>query len=132
MLNMVARSAEMELKLDQIVRNDRALAAAAATMNQAITRNLRASRVFTALAVILCGFVLYVVHQQGKTIESQRNLIQQLYRDNQELFKYRLENPPADQQPGNEQPSDDSGDPASGSKSGQSYRADGCVGGVCA
>lgn len=125
----------IEMKLAEVVRNDRALAAAAAKMNAGLKRSLLVSRMLTAFAVTMCALVTYVVHHQGNTIEQQLQLIRVLYHDNQDLMHYRMTHPDvqAPQQPASEEPSDDQQPrPTANPNSGQTYRADGCVGGVCA
>ena len=116
-------------KLEEIVRNnDRALASAAARMNADLARSLRVSRFLTVLALAVCALVVFVVHHQGNTITTQQQLIRQLFQDNQELFQYRLKNPPMEQR-GAEQPTKNT--PASGAEKNPALRADGCRNGVC-
>ena len=49
----------------------------------------RAYRMVTALALAACALVLFVVHEQARTIESQRALIHDLFQDSIELNSLR-------------------------------------------
>ena len=42
-------------------------------------------RMVTALALAVCGLVLFVVHEQARTIEAQRVLIHDLFQDSLQL-----------------------------------------------
>lgn len=128
----------VELKIAETVRNDRALAEAAAKMNAGLSRSLLVSRMLTAFAITASLLVIYVVRHQGQTIDAQQQLIRQFQQDNQQLLQYRLTHPPAaaQQQPPDQptqQPSEQDGtstpvtNPAT-----QIHMADGCLGGVCA
>ena len=131
----------VELKIAETVRKDRAIAEAAAKMNAALSRSLLVSRMLTAFAVTASLLVIYVVRYQGKTIDSQQQLIRQFQQDNQQLLQYRLTHPPtaAQQQPQQEQqpdqpaqPSDQDGTAPVTNPATQIHMADGCLGGVCA
>lgn len=125
--------AATQLKLVEDVRkNDQALAAAAAKMNADLSMSLRTSRMLTAFALTMCAFMGYVMRHEGKTIGAQQQLIRQLFQDNQQMIHERMANPPATAQPESNQPAEETPAPASNSKAGEAYRADGCVGGTCA
>ncbi|MBV8205168.1 MAG: hypothetical protein JO041_00105 [Acidobacteria bacterium] len=94
--NEIQENPVLRAKLEEIVcNNDRALSMAAARMNVDLTRSLKISRVLTAIALTVCAMVLFVVRHQGRTIAMQQRVNRQIFRDNQELFQYRLNNPPA-------------------------------------
>lgn len=129
----------IELKIAETVRNDRAIAEAAAKMNAALSRSLLVSRMLTAFAVTASLLVIYVVRYQGKTIDSQQQLIRQFQQDNQQLLQYRLTHPPTaaqqqqEQQPDQPaQPSEQDGTTPVANPATQIHMADGCLGGVCA
>src|SRR5439155_17873645 len=59
----------IELKLAETVRNDRAIAEAAAKMNAGLSRSLLVSRMLTGFAITACLLVMYVVQHQRSTIQ---------------------------------------------------------------
>lgn len=137
MLVPAKQASVVELKLAETVRNDRAIADAAAKMNTDLSRSLLVSRMLTGFAITAWLLVLYVVQHQGSTIQAQQELIRQLHQDNQMLLQYRLQNPPAaaqqqQQQPA-EQPSQDDGSVSpTANPATRIHMADGCRVGICA
>ena len=55
----------------------------------ALSHPLAMSRMVTALALATCALVLFVVHEQNRTIDMQRAVIRDLFQDSQELKTMR-------------------------------------------
>ena len=137
MLVPAKQAGVIELKLAETVRNDRALAEAAAKMNADLSRSVLVSRMLTAFAITACLLILYVVQHQGSTIQAQQELIRQIYQENQQLLQYRFQHPPTAQQQEQQQPAADQPSQGDGSSTPSNpatgiHMADGCLGGVCA
>lgn len=110
--------------LGRAAQADKALAIAFENMRRTHNSSLLFSRMLTAVALLMCAFVLYVVHHQGQTIEQQHQLIRQLYQDNQQLIHDRMTAPLRPLAP--------AGNDSQPSTTGKTQTADGCFGGVCA
>src|SRR5919198_4630356 len=51
---------------------------------------LQLYRLVTLASLLMCGFVLLIMHQQDRTIQQQRQLIRELYRDSVELKNIKM------------------------------------------
>ena len=110
--------------LERSQQAEKALAMAFQNMKRTNDSSLLFSRMMTAVVLLMCAFVLYVVHHQGQTIEQQHQLIRQLYQDNQQLLHDRMSAPL--------RPSVPASNDSQPNTTGQNRTADGCFGGVCA